>query len=100
MSGLVTHNTVRVLKKPRTVIGEDVLTCVMQDTLTKGEKSLVAHGEGEKVLDVRRTHHRVMRQDAIKNVEQILERKVISFMSDNDIDPDVAAEIWVLAPRE
>ena len=47
----------------------------MQDTLTKGEKSLGAHGEGEKVLDVRRTHQRVMRQDAIKNVEQILERR-------------------------
>jgi hypothetical protein len=27
-----------------------------------------------------------------------LERKVVAFMSDNHIDPDIAAEIFVLAP--
>ena len=41
-----------------------------------------------------------MRSDAMNGVEQILERRVIAFMSDNHIDPDLAVETWVLAPKE
>src|SRR5215210_305972 len=78
----------------------EVDMCVMEDNLTKAERSLVDGGEGREVLDLRRIHQRLMRDQAIKGVEQILERKVISFMSDNDIDPDLAAETWVLAPVE
>jgi hypothetical protein len=31
-------------------------------------------------------------------VEKQLERRVIAFMSDNHIDPDVAVEVFVLSP--
>src|SRR5215210_1906882 len=100
MVGLVREHTGRGTTKAGTVISRDVVTCVMEDNLTKAERSLVDHGEGREVLDLRRIHQRFMRDQAIKGVEQILERKVISFMSDNDIDPDLAAETWVLAPVE
>jgi len=32
-------------------------------------------------------------------VERQLERKVIAFMSQNHIDPDLAVEVFVLAPE-
>ena len=40
-----------------------------------------------------------MRDDLIASVEKHMGRKVIAFMSDNHIEPDVAAEVFVLAPQ-
>ena len=39
-----------------------------------------------------------MRHDLIAGIEDILGRKVTAFMSDNHIDPDVAVEVFLLAP--
>ena len=39
-----------------------------------------------------------MRHDLINGIEELLDRKVIAFMSDNHIDPDVAVEVFMLAP--
>jgi hypothetical protein len=39
-----------------------------------------------------------MRDDLVALVERETERKVIGFMSDNHIDPDMAVEVFVLEP--
>jgi len=39
-----------------------------------------------------------MRADLIEIVERHLGRKVIAFMSQNHIDPDLAVEVFVLEP--
>ena len=39
-----------------------------------------------------------MREELVGAVERLSERKVIAFMSDNHIDPDMAAEVFVLEP--
>lgn len=43
-----------------------------------------------------------MRNDLVAAVEELLGRRVIAFLSDNHIDPDVAIESFVLehAPRQ
>jgi uncharacterized protein YbcI len=71
---------------------------VLQDTLTRGERTLVAAGESDAVLDLRRRWQRVMRDGCSRKVEQLTGRKVIGFMSDNHIDPDIAVEVFVLEP--
>ena len=86
--------------KARTHINDDLVTVVLQDTLTKGEKSLVSDGLEELVLTMRKAFQGTMRHDLIASIETILGRKVIAFMSDNHIDPDVAVEIFVLAPAD
>ena len=100
MVGMFRDYTGRGPTKARTIIHGDVVTCVMQDTLTKGEQSLVQGGRSETVLETRRLYQGLMREGASRSVEQILERPVIAFMSDNHIDPDLAVETWVLAPQE
>jgi len=72
---------------------------VLRDTLTKGERSLVADGRGQLVLDMRRAYQSTMQEEAIAGVEQITGRTVIAFLSDNHIDPDIAIESFVLLPR-
>ena len=39
-----------------------------------------------------------MRSDLVAAVERLTERKVIAFMSDNHIDPDVGTETFLLQP--
>ena len=41
-----------------------------------------------------------MRDDLVKLVEDTLDRKVVAFMSDNHIDPDMAVEVFVLERAE
>ncbi len=85
--------------KAWTSMDGDLVTVVLQDTLTKGERSLVADGRSQLVLDMRRAFQETMRADLVAGVEHILERRVAAFLSDNHIDPDIAVETFVLAPR-
>ena len=49
---------------------------------------------------MRKAFQGTMGQVLIDGVEEILGRKVIAFMSDNHIDPDVAVEVFLLAPAD
>lgn len=84
--------------KAWTSIDSELISVVLRDTLTKGERSLVADGRGQFVLDMRKAFQSTMRDDLVGGVEQITGRKVIAFLSDNHIDPDIAVESFVLEP--
>jgi uncharacterized protein YbcI len=84
--------------KARTYLNDDLVTVVLQDTLTKGERSLVSDELDELVLAMRKAFQGTMRRDLIAGIEEILGRQVIAFMSDNHIGPDVAVEVFLLAP--
>ncbi len=79
---------------------QELISVVLRDTLTKGERSLVTDGRTQLVLDMRKAYQNTMRKDLVAGVEQITGRKVIAFLSDNHIDPDVAVESFVLEPRD
>lgn len=81
-----------------TSIDEDLICVVLRDTLTKGERSLVGDDRAQLVLDMRKAYQSTMGDDLIRGVEAISGRKVIAFLSDNHIDPDIAIESFVLEP--
>ena len=82
--------------KAKTTIGENGVFVVLEDNLTKGERNLAAAGEGESVLVVRHRWQQVMREEMSNRVEELTGRKVVGFLSDNHIDPDLAVEVFVL----
>jgi uncharacterized protein YbcI len=84
--------------RAKTTLGENAVFVVLQDTLTRGERNLVQAGEQEAVLDLRRRWQRVMRTSCCREIEQLTGRKVVGFMSDNHIDPDIAVEVFILEP--
>ena len=84
--------------KARTVIAEDTVAIVLGDTLTKGERTLVAMGEREHVLQTRRNYQQTMRGDLVQLVEDECGRTVEAFFSDNHIDPDYGVEFFLLKP--
>jgi uncharacterized protein YbcI len=95
---VVSEYTGRGPTQARTHIGEDLVTVVLKDTLTKGERSLVRDGREALVLTMRKAFQDTMRADLVAALETITGREVAAFMSDNHIDPDVAVESFVLKP--
>ena len=96
---IMSEYTGRGPTKARTSIRDDVVLVHMQDTLTKAERSLLAAGQGDFVLKTRHLFQTTMSDDLVAAVEMLTERKVIAFMSANHVDPDMAAELFVLEPR-
>jgi len=96
---LIADYTGRGPTKAHTVINRDSVMILLGDTLTKGERSLAKMGMGDHVMETRRRYQMAMRDDLIASVEKHMGRKVIAFMSDNHIEPDVAAEVFVLEPQ-
>jgi uncharacterized protein YbcI len=85
--------------KVRTSLRDNTIVVLMEDTLTRAERSLVNDGKTELVLHTRASFQGTMKHDMIAAVEEITERRVVAFMSTNHVDPDVACEILVLAPQ-
>jgi uncharacterized protein YbcI len=82
----------------RTMITDDTVVVLMQDTLTKAERSLVAAGKGEMVLRVRQTFQETIGSELVAAIEELTGRPALAYMSANHIDPDIACEIILLAP--
>jgi uncharacterized protein YbcI len=95
---LIAEYTGRGPTKAHTVINRDSVVILLGDTLTKGERSLAKMGMSDHVQETRRRYQMAMREDLIDAVEEHIGRRVIAFMSDNHIDPDMAAEVFVLEP--
>ena len=107
VSSAISNAAVRLLReytgrgptKAKTTIDRDVVVILLADTMTKAEHTLATTGDAKFVLDMRHRFQQAMREDLVAAVEINTERKVIAFMSGNHIDPDMAAEIFVLEPQ-
>jgi uncharacterized protein YbcI len=97
---LIHEYTGRGPTKAKTLINEDLVTIVLADTLTTAEQKLVENGLADRVLQLRHDYQVTMREDLVAIVERQLGRRVIAFMSQNHIDPDLAVEVFVLEPAE
>jgi uncharacterized protein YbcI len=96
---LLAENTGRGPTKAHTTIDGDLIVVVLQNSLTPGERFLADDNRGEQVLDMRRAYQDAMRTDCIAAIENLTSRTVTAFMSANHIDPDLAAEVFILKPQ-
>ena len=102
MSAAISTMIVRVLReytgrgptKARTTIRDNVV--MLEQTLTKGEKSLADKGRGEKVLEIRHGFQEAMREESSLKVAELTGRTGTAMLSANHLDPDIGAEIYVL----
>ena len=86
--------------KAKTLFNHDIVVIVLEDALTKGERKLAELGKTAHVLETRREYQEAMRPDLIELVESVTDRKVNAFMSANHVDPDAAAEVFLLEPED
>jgi uncharacterized protein YbcI len=76
----------------------DTLITVMLGVLTRAEQTLVSYGEGDAVLAMRRLSQRAMAAEMKAAVARLTGREPLATMSDNHLDPDMAVQVFVLAP--
>jgi uncharacterized protein YbcI len=93
---LLAEYTGRGPTRARTTIDSTLVVCLLEDALSKGERTLVALGRQSAVLSIRHTFQDAMEADAIALVSEITGCKVVAFMSTNHADPDYAVEVFVL----
>src|SRR5690349_1473306 len=94
--GLLREYTGRGPTKSRTTIHDNIVLVMLEQTLTKGEASLVTKGRADKVIEIRHEFQEAMREDCMAKIGELTGRKVTAMLSANHVNPDLGAEIFVL----
>ena len=80
--------------------GDDVVTCVLEDTLTPAERNLVQMGEHQRVRDMRMFFQYATVREFCGPVERLTGRRVRSFISGIDTEVEwLSIETFVLHPE-
>jgi uncharacterized protein YbcI len=75
---------------------DNIIVVVLEDTMTRAERTLVASGGAEAVLHTRRAFQDALGPYLRSAVERLTGCKVRAFMSANHLAPDLASELFVL----
>jgi uncharacterized protein YbcI len=84
----------------RTLIHQDTVMTTLEDCLTPVERRMVTEGAFVKVRETRTMFQDWMRPSFTEIVEQATGRKVRAFFSQVTHDPDIALELFLLAPAD
>lgn len=78
------------------ILDDRILVCVLENTMTRVEKTLVDNGQGQKVREVRLTFQEAMAHEFKQCVRDNLGREVVAYHSQLTFDPDLGFEFFVL----
>ena len=73
-----------------------IVVCVLEDTMTTVEQTLVRNGNTDMVRQVRLTFQGVMADEFKSVVEKAMGRRVAAYHSQLTMDPDMGFEFFVL----
>jgi uncharacterized protein YbcI len=82
--------------KAKTYVLDNLIVCVLSDGFTAIERTMVEGGEPNRVLDMRRDFQRVMKQRYTEMIQQLTGRKVLAFLSQAHIEPDLTIEMFLM----
>jgi uncharacterized protein YbcI len=83
--------------KAKTYALDDIIVCVMRGSgFTPLEQTIMDSGEPDRVVEMREDFQRVM-ADRYKNaIEDLTGRKVVAFLSQAHVEPDITMEIFFI----
>jgi len=79
------------------VIPGEIVVVVLRETFTPAEKVLIGHGDAEAIQHSRRRFQQLSREDFGAVVEQATGEQVESFLSETNLENEVAVEIFLMA---
>jgi uncharacterized protein YbcI len=82
--------------KAKTYVLDNLIVCVLSDGFTAIERTMMEGGEPERVLDMRRNFQRMMKQRYSEMIEALTGRKVLAFLSQAHVEPDLTLEIFLM----
>lgn len=84
--------------KAKTTVSSDLVVTTLADCFTIAERRLLATGHAELVATTRAAIHDGMRAEATAIVEELTDRHVSAYLTDQGHDPDLAVLVFFLAP--
>ena len=78
------------------VLDDRILVCVLEETMTRVEQTLVQNGHGHKVREVRLTFQEAMADEFMQTVSKTIGRKVVAYHSQLTLEPDIGFEFFIL----
>jgi uncharacterized protein YbcI len=80
--------------KAKTYVLDDLVVCVLRNGHTPIEQTMMEADEPDKVLAMRRDFQRMMGLRYKEMIETLTDRKVVAFLSQTHVDPDITMEIF------
>jgi uncharacterized protein YbcI len=80
------------------LMDDRIIMCVLEESMTKVERTLADTGHGDKVREVRLTFQEAMADEFKQTVASAMGRDVVAYHSQLTLDPDIGFEFFVLAP--
>jgi uncharacterized protein YbcI len=96
LSGLHREYYGRGASRTRTVMGADYVITFLEDIYTAVERTLIDSGRFDAVQHMRHAFQDVMREKFTAAVAQATGRKVVGFLSQVHVDPDLSVETFIL----
>ncbi len=81
------------------MMGDDLLACVLGGVYTEVEKTLIELQRSAVVQETRSAFQAAMQQKFIAEVERLSGRRVLAFISNQHVGPDLEIELFVLAAK-
>jgi uncharacterized protein YbcI len=98
IAGLHRSRYGRGATRTRTVMGSDYVICFLEDVYTTAERTLIDAGRFDTVRETRNAFQETMREAFCDAVEQAVGRKVVGFLSQVHVNPDLSIETFILEP--
>ena len=80
------------------LLGDDLLACVLGGVYTDVEKTMIELQRGTIVQETRNEFQNAMQDRFIKAVENLSGRRVLAFISNHHVGPDIEIELFFLVP--
>jgi uncharacterized protein YbcI len=81
--------------KAKTYALDDIIVVVMRGSgFTPLEQTIMDSGEPERVIAMREDFQRVMAERYKQTIEELTDRKVLAFLSQAHVEPDITMEIF------
>ena len=74
----------------------NVIVTLMREVMTPAERTLAQSGNGPAVTSMRHLLQETMQSDFNAAIERLTGLRVVAFISGNHIEPDMAAEVFVM----
>ena len=95
--GLLRDHYGRGPMKAKTYALDDIIVCVMRGSgFTPIEQTMMESGEPQTVVAMREDFQRVMAKRYKELIEELTGRKVVAFLSQAHVDPDLTLEIFFI----
>ncbi len=82
--------------KAKTYVLDNLIVCVLSNGFTAVERTMMEGGEPDRVLEMRRGFQRVMKERYSDMIETLTGRKVLAFLSQAHVEPDLTIEVFLM----